>query len=72
MNNTPTTWFGVITQPGRELIYTIVVMLLIAAVTVLPVLFTQLGSWLFVPAGLVAFVWYTHTMRRWREVRTHA
>ncbi len=70
-NKTPTTWFGVITHPGRDLAYTMTVALLIAAATVLSVLFAPLGSWVFAPAGLVAFAWYTRMMRRWREVPTH-
>jgi hypothetical protein len=69
---TPTTWFGVITHAGRELTYTVLVAVLIAAATVLSVLFPPLGSWVFMPAGLLAIAWYTHMMRRWRELRADA
>ncbi|MGN6219529.1 MAG: hypothetical protein ACTHNQ_08495 [Microbacterium sp.] len=69
MRAEPHTWFGVITQPGRQLTLTILMGLLIVAVTVLSILFPALGSWLFVATALVAAAWYTHMMRRWNAVR---
>lgn len=69
MSKTPHTWFGVITEPGRELTLTIAMAILIVAATVLSVMFPAAGSWLFVSTALLGAWWYTHMMRRWRAAR---
>ncbi|WP_374316150.1 hypothetical protein [Microbacterium sp.] len=69
VTRTPHTWFGVITEPGRELMLTIGMSALIAAATVLSVLFPAYGAWLFAGTALVGVAWYRHMMKRWRAVR---
>lgn len=69
MKRQPHTWFGVITEPPRELTLTISMAVLIVAATVLSVNFPDLQPWLFVPTALAASAWYVHMMRRWLAVR---
>ena len=69
MKRSPHTWFGVITEPPRELTLTISMAVLIVVATVLPVYFPGLQPWLFVPTALAGAAWYVHMMRRWLAVR---
>ncbi len=65
MRDVPRTWWGVITERGRERALTIAMGLLIAAATVLSVLYPPTGPWLFVITALIGAAWYLHMMRRW-------
>ncbi len=65
MRDVPRTWRGVITERGRERALTIAMGLLIAAATVLSVLYPPTGPWLFVTTALIGAAWYLHMMRRW-------
>ncbi|WP_188756662.1 hypothetical protein [Microbacterium album] len=69
MNETPPTWFGVITAPGRHLVLTIALALLIVAATSLSIMFPAAGSWLFVGTAFVAIAWYSYMMKRYRAAR---
>lgn len=69
MNDAPRSWWGVITEPGRERTLTIAMGLLIAAATVLSVLSPSAAAWLFLITAPIGAAWYVHMMRRWRAQR---
>ncbi len=64
----PTTWFGVITAPGRRLLTTGMGLLIVAA-TVLSIQFPAASSWLTIGTGLIGAAWYTRMMTIYKRAR---
>lgn len=71
MTSEQVSWVGVITKPGRPLVLTVMMALLIVTSVVLSVLVPSLGSWLFVATAIVAAWWYAFMMRRWKATHHH-
>jgi hypothetical protein len=63
------TWFGVITEPGRHLVATVSMALLVCVVTLTTALSPALGPWLIIPTALLGAAWYAYMMRRWLRAR---